>query len=170
MKNLINMVLDVRKMEVGESKMQIQPHPLNKWIEDVSQDFISEGEAKNVRIRYELDPRIETVSFDKDKCETILSNLLINALKHSPENTEITITSELLSEESRIRISIIDQGNGLQQVDTRKLFTRFYQGTGEQSGTESDYLIPRFWLSCMVVLSVPATIRKQVQLSSLNCH
>ena len=128
MKNLINMVLDVRKMEVGESKMQIQPHPLNKWIEDVSQDFISEGEAKNVRIRYELDPRIETVSFDKDKCETILSNLLINALKHSPENTEITITSELLSEESRIRISIIDQGNGLQQVDTRKLFTRFYQG------------------------------------------
>ena len=54
MKNLINMVLDVRKMEVGESKMQIQPHPLNKWIEDVSQDFISEGEAKNVRIRYEL--------------------------------------------------------------------------------------------------------------------
>ena len=135
MKNLINMVLDVRKMEVGESKMQIQPHPLNKWIEDVSQDFISEGEAKNVRIRYELDPRIETVSFDKDKCETILRNLLINALKHSPENTEITITSELLSEESRIRISIIDQGNGLQQVDTRKLFTRFYQGTGEQSGT-----------------------------------
>lgn len=135
MKNLINMVLDVRKMEVGESKMQIQPHPLNEWIEYVSQDFISEGEAKNVRIRYELDSQIETVSFDKNKCETILSNLLINALKHSPENTEITITSELLSEEGRVRISIIDQGNGLQQVDVRKLFTRFYQGTGEQNGT-----------------------------------
>ncbi len=135
MKNLINMVLDVRKMEVGESKMQIQPHPFNQWIEHISQDFISEGEAKNVRIRYELDPRIETVSFDKDKCETILSNLLINALKHSPENTEITITSELLPEEGRVRVSITDQGNGLQQVDTRKLFTRFYQGTGEQSGT-----------------------------------
>ena len=130
MKNLINMVLDVRKMEVGESKMQIQPHPFNQWIEHISQDFISEGEAKNVRIRYELDPRIETVSFDKDKCETILSNLLINALKHSPENTEITITSELLPEEGRVRVSITDQGNGLQQVDTRKLFTRFYQGNG----------------------------------------
>ena len=79
MKNLINMVLDVRKMEVGESKLQIQPHPLNQWIEHVSQDFISEGEAKNVHIRYQLDPRIEKVSFDKDKCEIILSNLLINA-------------------------------------------------------------------------------------------
>lgn len=130
MKNLINMVLDVRKMEVGESKMQIQPHPLNQWIEHVSQDFINEGEAKNVRIRYTLDPRIETVSFDKDKCETILSNLLINALKHSPENTEITITSELLPEAGRVRISISDQGNGLQQVDIRKLFTLLLSGNG----------------------------------------
>ena len=135
MKNLINMVLDVRKMEVGESKLQIQPHPLNQWIEHVSQDFISEGEAKNVHIRYQLDPRIEKVSFDKDKCEIILSNLLINALKHSPQDAEITIMSELLSERNSVRISIIDRGNGLKQVNTQKLFTRFYQGTGEQSGT-----------------------------------
>ena len=135
MKNLINMVLDVRKMEVGESKLQIHPYALNQWIEHVSQDFISEGEAKNVRIRYQLDPHIDTVSFDKDKCEIILSNLLINALKHSPQDAEIIITSELLSEGNKVRISIIDQGNGLKQVNTRKLFNRFYQGTGEQSGT-----------------------------------
>lgn len=135
MKNLINMVLDVRKMEVGESKLQIQPYALNQWIEHVSQDFISEGEAKNVRIRYQLDPHIDTVSFDKDKCEIILSNLLINALKHSPQDAEIIIMSELLSEENSVRISIIDRGNGLKQVNTQKLFTRFYQGTGEQSGT-----------------------------------
>ena len=135
MKNLINMVLDVRKMEVGESKLQIQPYALNQWIEHVSQDFISEGGAKNVRIRYQLDPHIDTVSFDKDKCEIILSNLLINALKHSPQDAEITIMSELLSEKNRVRISIIDRGNGLKQVNTQKLFTRFYQGTGEQSGT-----------------------------------
>ena len=86
-------------------------------------------------IRYQLDPQIETVSFDKDKCEIILSNLLINALKHSPENTEITIISELLPEKDRVRISITDQGSGLKQVNTQKLFTRFYQGTGEQNGT-----------------------------------
>ena len=78
---------------------------------------------------------LSLVSFDKDKCEIILSNLLINALKHSPQDTEITITSELLPEEKRVRISITDQGCGLQQVDTQKLFTRFYQGMGEQSGT-----------------------------------
>lgn len=64
-----------------------------------------------------------------------MSNLLINALKHSPENTEITIISELLPEKDRVRISITDQGSGLKQVNTQKLFTRFYQGSGEQNGT-----------------------------------
>ena len=135
MKNLLNMVLDVRKMEVGESKLLIHPYPLNEWIKQVSQDFVSEGEAKNIQIHYCLDPCIDMVSFDKDKCEIILSNLLINALKHSPKDTEIIIKSELLSAKKKVRISITDQGCGLQQVDTQKLFTRFYQGTGEQSGT-----------------------------------
>ena len=72
MKNLINMVLDVRKMEVGESKLLIQPHPLNEWIEHVSQISSAKGK-KNIQIHYRLDPRIKIVSFDKDKCEIILS-------------------------------------------------------------------------------------------------
>ena len=42
-----------------------------------------------------------------------LKHLLINALKHSPQDTEITIASELLPETGRVRISIIDQGCGL---------------------------------------------------------
>ena len=135
MKALINMVLDVRKMEVGESKLYLHPHPFNVWIEQVAQDFINEGEAEQVHIRYQLDPRIEEVSFDKDKCEIVLSNLLINALKHSPQNTTITLTSELLPGGTEVRLSVSDQGCGLKQVNMGKLFTRFYQGGGEQNGT-----------------------------------
>ena len=135
MKSLINMVLDVRKMEVEEAKLHIQPYPLNQWIEQAAQDFANEGEAEQVHIRYQLDPRIGMVSFDKEKCEIVLSNLLINALKHSPQNTVITIASELLVEGKEVRVSVSDQGCGLQQVNMDKLFTRFYQGTGEKNGT-----------------------------------
>lgn len=135
MKDLINMVLEVRKMEVNESKLQIQPYLLNEWIKEITQDFDSEGEAKNVCVHCQLDSRIERVYYDKSKCEIIFNNLMINALKHSPEDTEITIISELLPEKERVRISIVDQGCGLHNVDTHKLFTRFYQGVGEQTGT-----------------------------------
>lgn len=135
MKALINMVLDVRKMEVGESKLHMQSCLFNTWIEQVSQDFANEGEAEQVHIRFQLDPRIREVCFDMSKCEIVLSNLLINALKHSPQNTTITISSELKANGDEVRVSISDQGCGLNQVNMGKLFTRFYQGEGEQNGT-----------------------------------
>lgn len=134
MKALINMVLDLRKMEVGESKLHLQPLDINAWIEQVSQDFASEGEAEQVHITYNLAPGIGSVSFDKEKCEIILSNLLVNALKHSPKNSTINITSELTAD-GQVRISIADQGCGLKQVNMDKLFKRFYQAEGEQNGT-----------------------------------
>ncbi|MDO4163592.1 MAG: response regulator [Bacteroides sp.] len=135
MKALINTVLDLRKMEVGGGQLHIQPYPFNEWVKQVAQDFASEGMAEQINLCYQLSPQIETVSFDKDKCEIVLSNLLANALKHSPQNSTITIASELLPGGQEIRLSISDQGCGLQQVNMDKLFTRFYQGNGEQNGT-----------------------------------
>mgnify|MGYP000025994066 CR=1 FL=1 len=127
--------LDLRKMEVGVSKLQVYPQLLNDWVLEVSADFISEGEARNVHIRYQLDEQITVVSFDREKCEIILTNLLINALKHSPEGGEILIQTQLLPDEQSVRVSVADQGCGLKQVDIHKLFTRFYQGSGERNGT-----------------------------------
>ena len=75
----------------------------------------------------------DRVCFDKHKCEIVLTNLLINALKHSPENSEIIIRTEFLSAQF-VRISVVDRGCGLKQVDPQKLFTRFYQGRGEHTG------------------------------------
>lgn len=135
MKALINMVLDLRKMEVGEGKLHICSYPLNEWIGQVAQDFAGEGEAEQVHLSCRLDPQVGMVGFDKEKCEIVLSNLLVNALKHSPQNSTITVSSELLPGGGAVQVSVSDQGCGLQQVNMEKLFTRFYQGNGEQSGT-----------------------------------
>lgn len=83
-------------------KLQVYPQLLNDWVLEVSADFISEGEARNVHIRYQLDEQITVVSFDREKCEIILTNLLINALKHSPEGGEILIQTQLLPDEQSV--------------------------------------------------------------------
>lgn len=135
MKDLINMVLDVRKMEVGESKLSIHPHPLNEWIEQVVTDFVDEGKAMKIGIRCQLSSEVGTVNFDKEKCEIVLNNLLSNALKHSPEQTTITVSTQLLAEKGQVQISVTDEGCGLKQVNTDKLFVRFYQGENETQGS-----------------------------------
>lgn len=134
MKDLINMVLDVRKMEVGMSKPDLKPHRLNNWLEDVCSDFTDEnGNADIIECR--LDPQIGEVCFDADKCWTILSNLLVNALKHNPKGRKITVRSEMTGDRRYVRISVTDHGPGLKDVDPDKLFTRFYQGNNEQGGS-----------------------------------
>ncbi len=135
MTNLINMVLDLRKMEVGHIQLHFEPHPLNEWLQAVAQDFITAGKERHVGIRFQLDPAVGTVCLDREKCEIILTNLLINALKHSPEHTVITLGSELLPDGGRVRISIADEGSGLGDTDPDRLFTRFYQGENERNGT-----------------------------------
>lgn len=135
MKELINMVLDLRKLEVKESKLQVSPQPLNKWIRTTANNFVHESEARNIRLDYQLEEQIGTISFNANKCEIILNNLLINALKHSSEGSTITIQSTLITDRQSVRIAVSDQGCGLVGVDVDKLFTRFYQGSNEQNGS-----------------------------------
>lgn len=134
MRNLINMVLDVRKMEVGQSNLLLKPHFLNKWIHLIATDFEMEATARSIRITYSLDEEIGEISFDENKCEVVLTNILGNALKYSPNGTEIRIISQLDRENQQVRISVMDQGCGLKNVDPEKLFTRFYRGNTEQAG------------------------------------
>jgi signal transduction histidine kinase/DNA-binding response OmpR family regulator len=135
MKNLINMVLDVRKMEVGESKIHLVPIDLSHWLTEISQDFSGECEARKVRLLLQFDTTIDKISVDKEKCDIILSNLLINAIKHSPENTAITLSTSVVNDRKFVRISVSDEGIGLKDVDPDKLFSRFYQGENEKIGS-----------------------------------
>lgn len=133
MRNTINMVLDMNSLKETKTALHKTPYQLNEWIVSVAKDFESELEARNIRIKYQLDENIRQVTFDGAKCTTVLSNLLMNALKFSPTDTTITVSSQL--EEGKVRISVADQGIGLGNLDANKLFTRYYQGNHEQSGS-----------------------------------
>lgn len=135
MKKLLNMVLDVRKMEVGHSTLSVETVELNPWIEQLIVDFRAEADIKNISITYQADKEVETLCFDKEKCTTILTNLLINALKYSSENQQIHVTTSSSDDKTRVRISVSDQGPGLKEVDISNLFTRFYQGNNSRPGT-----------------------------------
>ncbi|MFV0583855.1 MAG: response regulator [Parabacteroides gordonii] len=132
-KDIIDMVLDVRKMETGTETLTIGSHKLNDWIREVADAFKEELLHKNINLEYLLDGSVGEVPFDAAKCEIVLSNLIMNALKFSNANTCITVSSHL--EEDYVRVSVSDQGIGLDNVDITRLFERFYQGTHDRHGT-----------------------------------
>lgn len=133
MKDIINMTLDVHRISDKESILHKCPHILNEWIYSVAEEFKYEFETRQITLIYALNEEIGSVVFDDHKCESVLSNMLMNALKFSPERSQITITSTLIP--GNVRISVSDQGIGLQNLDPEKLFTRFYQGEHNQGGS-----------------------------------
>jgi signal transduction histidine kinase/ligand-binding sensor domain-containing protein/DNA-binding NarL/FixJ family response regulator len=135
MKHLINMVLDVYKMETSETRLHIKPHKLNEWLKPVVEDFASEGRAQNITTIYEFDSRIGLLSFDKDKCDMVINNLLGNAMKHSSAGGHIYVRTKLNDDGTKVRISVSDEGPGLKGVDPDQLFRRFYQGDNETVGS-----------------------------------
>lgn len=132
MKDIINMVLNVRRMEAGHEVLHIALHPLHQWIKETADSFLIELKARGIELSLDFDSRIGDIAFDETKCRIILSNLLMNALKYGGSGTRITIRTNLI--ESHVRVSVSDQGIGLANVDIDKLFTRFYQGKHKEEG------------------------------------
>lgn len=135
MKQIIDMVLDMRKMETGHGKLHIQLHAVHDWIRETADFFTDEIAYRKMTLQYIFDERVHEVAFDKEKCAIVLSNLLSNALKFGAPDSSITVSTTLREPENRIRISVSDEGEGLQNVDTKQLFTRYYQGKHAHGGS-----------------------------------
>ena len=135
MKNLLNMVLDLRKMEEGQNKLNLEPTSLNLWLKESIDDLVSEEQAENISIITDFDPQIGHICFDHQKVDIILMNIMINAIKHSSTGDRITLRTRMSDDRARVRISISDEGPGLGNVDISKLFNRFYQSNSEKYGS-----------------------------------
>ena len=135
MKNLLDMVLDLRKLEAGGSKLKREQVEYNKWIAESADDIVNEEKAEGINIVYDFCKAVGTTQIDKQKCDIVLMNILINAIKHSSSGDTISIRTEL-TEEGFIRTSISDEGPGLgADVDVEKIFNQFYQSNSEKYGS-----------------------------------
>ena len=129
------MILNMRKMEVEKNILRMSPAPFNEWLQNILNDFKDELSLRNISLIFAPDTAIDSMYFDHSQCEIIINNLLTNAYKFSEENSTVTVSTYLEGNGSRIRITVKDEGTGLQKEDIANLFTRFYQGkhTGEGS-------------------------------------
>lgn len=122
---LINQLLDFRKMEVQQFVLHPGFHDIVAFCKDISQSFSDIAEQKNIRFSIHSDIEKLETWFDKDKLEKILFNLLSNAFKYTPQNGEITIGFEYANNDFQIRVK--DSGIGIPPEQHEKIFERFFQ-------------------------------------------
>ena len=117
--NLVENILTVSKMETNKPllrKVEINPS-INKIIQLLAQKY------KTHHFVTHFNTQLPPANLDEDKFQQIITNLLDNAGKYSPENSEITITTK--TENNQIIISVKDNGIGISESDLTKIFDKF---------------------------------------------
>jgi two-component system sensor histidine kinase VicK len=128
MTGLINGFLDISRLESG--KIHLEKSHFN--LDELILENIDETSLLNIshRIIFKPCPQVPVFA-DRDKIASVISNIIGNAVKYSPEQTEIEVNCEL--DDNVARITVKDQGAGIAEKDVEKLFDRFYRVESEHT-------------------------------------
>ena len=139
--NLMNQLLDFRKVETGNMRLQAAKGNFVKFCEELFLIFSQSASEKNIQFRFETPTNNIPLTYDRDKMETVLMNLLSNAYKFTPENGCITVRLRLRGKEDKpavfgengelkdnyLFLEVIDNGTGMNTSDIEKVFDPYYQ-------------------------------------------
>ncbi|HNG75524.1 MAG TPA: PAS domain S-box protein [Candidatus Obscuribacter sp.] len=123
---LINDMLDIRKMEAGKLDLRYAEFDAV----DAARQAISnlQAYADEHRVSITLKPApVIMLNADRDRFTQILTNLVSNAVRFSPLDSEVKVSLDNLTGEQTLKVSIQDSGPGIKQTDQRKLFKVFQQ-------------------------------------------
>lgn len=122
LRSLIEDLLVVARLDAHE----VTPTWMPVHIDDVVDRVLVE--LRDRKSSHDLVPdlgELPTINSDEGKIQQIITNLLDNACKYTPDNTTVTVTAEVEGE--GVTISVIDQGTGIPADQHEKIFDRFYQ-------------------------------------------
>lgn len=126
---LINTMLDVARMESGEMKPELNPTDLPNIVEIVTRRM-TVFTRNEVRLEILCPACLPAVLADQNMLDRVLTNLLDNAIKHTPMGGLVTVTAEVVDGE--MAISVTDTGPGIPVDERERIFERFAQTSGEK--------------------------------------
>jgi len=130
---LVSELLDLSQAESGRMKLHRRSESISRLVERAVQSVTMQAQRKHVSIRQELHDDLPEVNVDGEKTTWVLTNLLTNAIRHSPENGAIEVKAFAVN--GRVQIDVIDHGSGIEARYLGRVFDRFFQIPGAVTGT-----------------------------------
>jgi two-component system OmpR family sensor kinase/two-component system sensor histidine kinase BaeS len=135
---LTRLVNDLQTLSLAESGHLPLHHTrflLADLVHDVTASFSSQAESQNIVLKTSLPDPDQTLTADYDRLNQVLSNLVSNALRHTPAGGTISLEAESnAGAERSVRIQVKDTGSGIASGDLPFIFDRFWRG--DRSRTE----------------------------------
>ena len=122
--DMVNILLDISRIESGKMEVKITPSDITKAIREVCDLLTPQMHEKKLTLTLDI-PESLTVHMDKHLIERVLINLINNAIKFTPENGKITVACK--QEANQAVISVADTGFGIAKDSLDKIFQEFYR-------------------------------------------
>ncbi len=130
LERIVTNLLDMTRIESGRMPLNIEWGEVRELLESsVSQ---VENELSRERVRITMADNLPLVRLDFGLMEQAICNLLVNASQHSPAGSPIDVSAQL--EAGKLELRIRDHGAGLAPGEDKKVFGKFYRGTGARPG------------------------------------
>lgn len=140
---LVNQLLDFRKLDVHKDALNISVGDVVAFIKDICYSFTELANRKSINFSFSTSVSELRIEFDPEKMKKIVSNLLSNAFKFTPNNGKIDVNMGLIQQindnKQLLKITVSDSGIGIPAKDLERIFERFYRvenpENGHQTGT-----------------------------------
>ncbi|MEO1262864.1 MAG: ATP-binding protein [Bacteroidota bacterium] len=126
---LINQILDLRKLESKELKANLVQGDVVKYLYYISESFQSYAEDNGLQLHFLTELNSLDMDYDPDKLLRIVTNLLSNGIKYTPDSGHIYFHIDQAEEDNQafLKISVKDTGIGIAKEKLLHIFDRFYQ-------------------------------------------
>jgi DNA-binding response OmpR family regulator len=131
---LVNQLLDFRKVESGNVKLQASRTDISDLLAEICHPFYELAKINNISFRTNLELKTKNLWIDREKLEVIVNNLVSNAFKYAGDKGKIEVA--LYEEEDEVLLTVSDNGPGIPKTELSNIFDRFYRiGSNNDHGS-----------------------------------
>lgn len=123
MRRMVDSLLEAAKLEAGDLELRCEPCAVATVLELTVEQFEARAAAADVRL--ETKAADGDLVLDRDRVVEVLSNLIDNAMKHTPAGGRIAVVAEACGDD--VRFAVRDSGPGIADTDVEHLFDRYWQ-------------------------------------------